>query len=188
MVLLRRRDPGALARESAKSWRGFLSSVRTLTCARYPTPMLSCSDFGKATATSSTNSFHGYQWGVPRYLERILGYRFLVTYQHLPKNTSDPFFKRTPWALCVTYVQSTAYSCSMVYKPQFLLLSLGVWLAPARSGSLRLRIAFFRCFRIFKICFRYGGYLRIFIHIQDAMSTPWRSMKASPPVVAEKQQ
>ena len=50
--------------------------------------------------------------------------------------------------------------------------------APARSGSLRLRIAFFRCFRIFKICFRYGGYLRIFIHIQDAMATPWRSMKA----------
>ena len=61
-------------------------------------------------------------------------------------------------------------------------------LAPARSGSLRLRIAYFDVLRIFKICFRYGGYLRILIHIQDAMATPWRSMKAYPPVVAEKQQ
>ena len=46
----------------------------------------------------------------------------------------------------------------------------------------------FDVLRIFKIRFRYGGYLRILIHIQDAMATPWRSMKAYPPVVAEKQQ
>ena len=74
-------------------------------------------------------------WHV-RTLDALVG-----EYQHLPKNTSDPFFKRTPWAFCVAYVQSTAYSCSMVYKPQFSLLWYLVWvsgslrLAPARSGS-----------------------------------------------------
>ena len=60
LVVLQSRDPGALARESGKSWRGFLSSVRTLTCARYPTLLLSSSDFGKATATGDHSFFQEY--------------------------------------------------------------------------------------------------------------------------------
>ena len=60
LVALQSRDPGALARESGKSWRGFLSSVRTLTCARYPTLLLSSSDFGERNCHYWPLVFHKY--------------------------------------------------------------------------------------------------------------------------------